>query len=133
MLTPRAGIRCDLTVTREDGELFRVVTGGPSGQHDLAWLRAQVRDGQRALTIVERLAQTVKTTEVGETLSMALAELGRFDEAVMVQREVRDAVMQGGDRAALERVTQNLALYTRKQPCRRPWRDDEPLESAAPG
>ena len=45
-LTPRGGIRLDLTITRKDEQLFRVVTGGGSGQHDLAWLRAQVRDGE---------------------------------------------------------------------------------------
>jgi dimethylglycine oxidase len=53
MLTPSGGIRCDLTVTRKDDELFRVVTGGGSGQHDLAWIGAQVRDGER-VTITER-------------------------------------------------------------------------------
>jgi glycine cleavage system aminomethyltransferase T len=53
MLTPSGGIRCDLTVTRKAEDLFRVVTGGGSGQHDLAWLRAQIRDGER-VTITER-------------------------------------------------------------------------------
>lgn len=86
---------------------------------------ARVRDGQRALAIVEQLAATDKTVGVGETLAMALAEVGRFDEAVMVQQSVREALMQSGDLAGVDRVTQNLALYTRKQPCRRPWRDDE--------
>jgi glycine cleavage system aminomethyltransferase T/glycine/D-amino acid oxidase-like deaminating enzyme len=47
MLTPSGGIRCDLTVTRHDDEVFLVVTGGGSGMHDLAWLRAQVTDGER--------------------------------------------------------------------------------------
>ena len=47
MLTPRGGIRCDLTVTRLDEDVFMVVTGGGSGMHDLAWLRSQVRDGER--------------------------------------------------------------------------------------
>jgi glycine cleavage system aminomethyltransferase T/glycine/D-amino acid oxidase-like deaminating enzyme len=47
MLTPRGGIRCDLTVTRHDDDVFLVVTGGGSGMHDLAWLRAQVRHGER--------------------------------------------------------------------------------------
>jgi dimethylglycine oxidase len=46
MLTPRGGIRCDLTVTRHDEDVFMVVTGGGSGMHDLAWLRAQVRDDE---------------------------------------------------------------------------------------
>jgi glycine cleavage system aminomethyltransferase T/glycine/D-amino acid oxidase-like deaminating enzyme len=52
-LTPRGGIRLDLTIARKGEDLFRVVTGGGSGHHDLAWLRAQVRDGER-LTITER-------------------------------------------------------------------------------
>jgi glycine cleavage system aminomethyltransferase T len=52
-LTPSGGIRLDLTIARKEEELFRVVTGGGSGQHDLAWLRAQVREGER-VTITER-------------------------------------------------------------------------------
>jgi glycine cleavage system aminomethyltransferase T/glycine/D-amino acid oxidase-like deaminating enzyme len=47
MLTPAGGIRCDLTVTRGGEDSFMVVTGGGSGMHDLAWLRAQVRGGER--------------------------------------------------------------------------------------
>jgi dimethylglycine oxidase len=53
MLTPRGGIRCDLTVTRKGEGLFRVVTGGGSGQHDLAWMRAQLREDED-VTITER-------------------------------------------------------------------------------
>ncbi len=53
MLTRRGGIRCDLTVTRKAEDLFRVVTGGGIGQHDLAWIRAQIRDDER-VTITER-------------------------------------------------------------------------------
>jgi glycine cleavage system aminomethyltransferase T/glycine/D-amino acid oxidase-like deaminating enzyme len=52
-LTPTGGIRLDLTVIRKDEELFRIVTGGGSGPHDLAWLRAQLRDGER-VTLIER-------------------------------------------------------------------------------
>lgn len=44
MLTPSGGIRCDLTVTSVADTEFQVVTGAGSGMHDLAWLRAQVRD-----------------------------------------------------------------------------------------
>ena len=47
LLTSRGGIRCDLTVTRLGERTFRVVTGGGSGMHDLAWLRARIRDGER--------------------------------------------------------------------------------------
>ena len=59
-----AGSGCDLTVTRKGDELFRVVTGGGSGQHDLAWMRAtdprrRARDDHRA----DRLA--VRARAVG--------------------------------------------------------------------
>jgi dimethylglycine oxidase len=57
MLTARGGIRCDLTVTREAEQRFRVVTGGVSGQHDLSWLRAQLRDGER-VAVTERTGST---------------------------------------------------------------------------
>ncbi len=53
ILTPTGGIRCDLTITRKEDELFRVITGGGSGQHDLAWMRRQIHDGER-VRITER-------------------------------------------------------------------------------
>jgi glycine cleavage system aminomethyltransferase T/glycine/D-amino acid oxidase-like deaminating enzyme len=52
MLTSRGGIRCDLTVTRKAHDHFRVVTGGGSGQHDMAWMRAQIREGERVAIAV---------------------------------------------------------------------------------
>jgi glycine cleavage system aminomethyltransferase T/glycine/D-amino acid oxidase-like deaminating enzyme len=53
MLTPSGGIRCDLTITRKGEDLFRVVTGGGSGQHDLAWMRRQLGADER-VSITER-------------------------------------------------------------------------------
>ncbi|MGA9160286.1 MAG: FAD-dependent oxidoreductase [Actinomycetota bacterium] len=53
MLTPTGGIRCDLTITRKKDELFRVITGGGSGQHDLAWMRRRILDSER-VRITER-------------------------------------------------------------------------------
>jgi glycine cleavage system aminomethyltransferase T/glycine/D-amino acid oxidase-like deaminating enzyme len=52
-LTHRGGVRLDLTIARKGDELFRVVTGGGSGQHDVAWLRRQLRDGEH-VRITER-------------------------------------------------------------------------------
>jgi glycine cleavage system aminomethyltransferase T len=53
MLTDSGGIRCDLTIARKGEELFRVVTGGGSGQHDLAWMRRQIGARER-VRITER-------------------------------------------------------------------------------
>jgi dimethylglycine oxidase len=47
MLTARGGIRCDVTATRGGPDRFTVVTGGGSGMHDLAWIRAQVGADER--------------------------------------------------------------------------------------
>jgi glycine cleavage system T protein len=50
MLGPRAGIMCDLTITRVDHERFWVVTGGGVGKHDLAWMRRNLpADGSVSL------------------------------------------------------------------------------------
>lgn len=56
MLSPSGGIRCDLTVTRLDDRTFHVVTGAGSGMHDLAWLRSQIRGGER-VRIADRTAE----------------------------------------------------------------------------
>ena len=44
MLTPRGGIKCDLTVTRLGLHRFMVVTGGAMGHHDLEWIQAHLPD-----------------------------------------------------------------------------------------
>ncbi|MSS73055.1 MAG: FAD-dependent oxidoreductase [Candidatus Latescibacteria bacterium] len=42
MLNERGGIHCDLTVVRLGPDRFRVLTGGGSGPHDLAWIRTHL-------------------------------------------------------------------------------------------
>ncbi len=44
MLTPRGGIKCDLTVTRLAEHRFMVVTGGAMGLHDFGWIQMHVPD-----------------------------------------------------------------------------------------
>ena len=44
MLTPRGGIKCDLTVTRLGEERFLIVTGGAMGLHDLGWIEGHLPD-----------------------------------------------------------------------------------------
>jgi glycine cleavage system aminomethyltransferase T len=43
MLNGRGGIECDLTVTRLGAERFLLVTGTAFGNHDLGWIRKQLR------------------------------------------------------------------------------------------
>jgi hypothetical protein len=62
-------------------------------------------------------------------MAMAYAEVGDFKQAVAVQREVLDAARKAGFTAAAARLSQNLRLYERGQPCRTPWRDDDPVHT----
>jgi tetratricopeptide (TPR) repeat protein len=86
---------------------------------------ASVRDGQRAKAIVEELLKRQKTTDLGETMAMTLAELGEYSEAAAIQRGVMAAASNAGLRDAVQRMSENLRLYERRQPNRRPWRPDE--------
>jgi len=87
---------------------------------------ARVRDGRRALEMAEDLLESAPGLALGETLAMALAELGRFADATQVQRDVVAAAQQARlDDTVVRRMTENLSLYEGEQACRRPFGADE--------
>jgi len=105
--------------------------------HALARLLAaspddRVRDGQRAQALVEQLLKNVKTTDLGETLAMALAERGQFEQAASLQRDVMGAAKRAGLSAIVRNMAANLERYERRQPCRVPWPTDDPVHSPGP-
>ena len=81
----------------------------------------RARDGRRALEVMRRLPEEQQRMDLGETLAMALAEVGRFEEAAGVQREAIAAAPE----ELQERMAANLELYEAGQPCRTPWREGE--------
>ena len=86
---------------------------------------AEVRDGPRALRLVEQLAaQGERTIDLGETMAMTLAEVGRYAEAAAVQRDLVAAADAEGMRDAVSRLAANLRLYEQSRPCRTPWPAD---------
>lgn len=85
----------------------------------------QVRDGRRAMALVDELMKGPQSIELAETAAMGLAETGRYEEAATVQRDVLEAARRGGLEEAVRRVTDNLKRYERGEPCRRPFADDE--------
>jgi tetratricopeptide (TPR) repeat protein len=99
--------------------------------HGLARLLAaapddRVRDGEQALALVgELLNKEQRTLELGETMAMALAAATRYEEAARVQRDLMRGVENAGLQQVVPRLTANLALYERRQPCRTPWPADE--------
>jgi tetratricopeptide (TPR) repeat protein len=85
----------------------------------------QVRDGRRAMAIVDELLKGPQSLELAETAAMGLAELGRFEEAVRVQQDVLTAARASNLEPVIRRAAQNLALYEKREPARRPFADDE--------
>lgn len=86
---------------------------------------ARARDGIRARLIVEQLVQQGRSLDLGETLAMALAELGEFTRAVAVQRDLLTAARRAGLTAVTIRLSENLAGYEARRPCRVPWTEQE--------
>jgi tetratricopeptide (TPR) repeat protein len=85
----------------------------------------RVRDGRRAMAIVDELMKGPQSLELAETAAMGLAEVGRFDQAVEAQRSVLEAARTANLQPVLRRSSENLALYEKREPSRRPFADDE--------
>jgi hypothetical protein len=103
----------------------------PMFAHALARLLAaapddRVRDGAQSIGLIqELLGKEQRAPDLGETMAMALAELGRYDEAVQVQRDLMTGAERRGLHDVTRRLAENLALYERHQPCRMPWSESE--------
>lgn len=102
----------------------------PGVAHALARVLAaapdeRVRDGERALTLVDRLASQGRTLELGETMAMALAEVGAYPRAAALQRDLVTGAGRAGLTGMIPRLETNLRRYERGEPCRTPWPDGE--------
>jgi tetratricopeptide (TPR) repeat protein len=111
-------------------ESVRLNPGQPTVLHALARVLAaspddRVRDGARAMAIVQELFKGERTTALGETMAMTYAELGDYRQAAATQRGVLAAATQAGLERDVRRIITNLQRYERGQPCRVPWTDDE--------
>ena len=109
----------------------------PGFAHALARVLAaapddRVRDGRRALELVQALAAEYRTASVAETMAMALAELGRFADAVEWQRFAMGIVSDADLSDVARAMADNLTRYLRGEPCRTPWRDGEPEHNPGP-
>jgi predicted Zn-dependent protease len=87
----------------------------------------RVRDGRRALAITSSLMKSQRTLELMRTMAMALAEVGRFDEAVQWQREAMTAAAQSNRRDLTASLSETLSRYEQRLPCRVPWPEDDPI------
>jgi tetratricopeptide (TPR) repeat protein len=120
-LTEAMTVRPDQPAFRQ--ALARVLAAAPDDR---------VRDGERAWKLVEALPDTERHPGAFETLAMALAELGHFELAVDWQRLAMSAAARAGRSDVAQRMAANLARYQQRQPCRTPWRNDDPDHRPGP-
>lgn len=79
---------------------------------------ASLRDGRRAFELAQRAFALEAKLENAETVGMALAEMGQFEQAIRWQRGLAQQAQQRGDRQALTRIVGTLRTYEKRQPIR---------------
>jgi tetratricopeptide (TPR) repeat protein len=121
-----------LLLAGSDGDAREALEAGiaaTSGERSLLHLLARVlatsresavRDGRRALDLARQVLAAESTIEHAETVAMALAEVGDFDEAVAWQEQIV-ANLGGPSSPRAAEAAARLALYRRAEPSRAPW------------
>ncbi len=77
-----------------------------------------IRDGKRAMDLSRKAYALEGSIQHAETFGMAVAEFGRFEEAIRWQRSLINEAARTGDRAAMPRLFANLKRYENRQPVR---------------
>lgn len=79
---------------------------------------ASLRDGRWALELAQKVYGARKTPPAAETLAMALAEVGRCEEAVALQRQLVAKAEDLGKEQLAARLKKDLVRYEAGPPCR---------------
>lgn len=87
---------------------------------------AALKDEVRALQLAQALFQGRSSLSHAQTLAMALAANGRFQEAANLEAQGLAQISQGAHPGAIQVFQERLAQYQAGQPCRQPWADGDP-------
>ncbi len=95
--------------------------------NNLAWLLAtcpdpDVRNGAEAIRLASNVVDVTGRSDPStlDTLAAALAEAGRYDEAVATARRAVELAAAAGQSAAADTIRARLSLYEQHKPCREP-------------
>ncbi|MEM9293982.1 MAG: tetratricopeptide repeat protein [Acidobacteriota bacterium] len=81
---------------------------------------AQLRDGERALALAQDVFEVEPTADHVTAVALALAELGRCDEAASLQQQAIDAAVSGEATELAQLWNEDLQRYAAGAPCRAP-------------
>jgi hypothetical protein len=91
--------------------------------NNLAWIRAahaqaRFRDGPEAVRLARRACELTayKESMPMQTLALALAEAGRFDDAVVMAEKARQLALAKGQRELAERALNLRQIFAGRQP-----------------
>ncbi len=83
--------------------------------------------------LLDRLIQGgQQSTDIGETIAMAMAGLGEFEQAVRYQTQAIDVVRRAGQTELLDPMSERLGAYRESRAWFAPWPDDDPLHRPPP-
>lgn len=82
-----------------------------------------VRDGSWAVTLATELVKRQSSASAREPMAMALAEVGRYDEALQWQRDAIATAERDRQPKLAAVMAANLRLFERRQPSRTPWHE----------
>lgn len=116
----RDRLEAALKVHPDSRELLHALARLPAAAPD-----ARARDGGRAVARTQALVERHQIPEARETMAMALAEAGRFEEAVAWQRGVITAAKEAGRHELVPHLSGTLDSYKVGWPSRTPWREGE--------
>lgn len=131
-LSPRFGLAMSLLLDERPAAARRSLEDGIVAlaeslplEHLLARVLAaasdgEVRDGERAERLAREVYRARPSADHAETVAMALAENGRFDEALEWQERALSLAAAGPGRD-LAPLRQRRELYAGSRPCRSPW------------
>ena len=78
------------------------------------------------MTLATELVKRQNSASAREAMAMALAEVGRYDEALQWQRDAIATAERDRQANLAGALAANLRLFERRQPSRMPWRDPPP-------
>jgi hypothetical protein len=77
-----------------------------------------LRNGQKALELARMVYQASGSVDHGTLVALALAELGRCDEAASLTRSLLGEALKKQNADLAERLRAELGRYEKERPCR---------------
>ena len=108
-----------LSALPRDGQLAHLLARVLASAPDDA-----VRDGALALQLATKVYEVQKIPVVQETVAMALAETGQFEQAIEIQTLALDELTSAGTTQGQDLARRRLQSYADQKP----WRVESPVE-----